>query len=141
MDQSKLSGALQADVEAVHVFISAWFRGDVARDRREFDRQLAQRFHPEMINIQPSGRALNMTELLEPIFEAYGSNPDFQISIREFRLVAVMGEFAMATYIEDQTGARNSTPPDNSRISSVLFELRGAEGRPVWRHLHETAVR
>ncbi|MCH9809251.1 MAG: DUF4440 domain-containing protein [Alphaproteobacteria bacterium] len=134
-----LRANLQVEVEAVHVFIAAWFRGDVAKDRGEFDRQLGQRFHPEMINIQPSGRALNMTELLEPIFDAHGSNPNFQISIREFQLVAIKGEIAMATYIEDQTGARNSTP-NNSRISSVLFELRGAESKPVWRHLHETAL-
>jgi hypothetical protein len=44
----------------------------------------------------------------------------------------------LATYVEAQSGARNTTPADNLRHSTVLFERTG--DRLVWRHLHETAV-
>jgi hypothetical protein len=42
------------------------------------------------------------------------------------------------TYVEDQSGARNTTPADNLRRSTVLFERMAV--RLVWRHLHETAI-
>jgi hypothetical protein len=63
------------------------------------------------------------------------------------RNVRVLGEWpqgeleaglVLATYVEAQTGARNTTPADNLRHSTVLFERTGE--RLVWRHLHETAV-
>jgi hypothetical protein len=58
------------------------------------------------------------------------------------RDVRVLGEWpgarlVLAAYVEAQTGARNTTPADNLRHSTVLFER--IAGRLVWRHLHETA--
>ena len=44
----------------------------------------------------------------------------------------------LATYVEAQSGARNTTPADNQRHATVLFERMA--GRLVWRHLHETAL-
>ncbi len=44
----------------------------------------------------------------------------------------------LAAYVEAQTGARNTTPADNLRHSTVLFERLA--GRLAWRHVHETAL-
>ena len=53
-----LDQRLRAEVETVHTFISAWFRGEVERSDRLFQQQLAGRLAPDMVNIQPSGRTL-----------------------------------------------------------------------------------
>ena len=34
---------LRSEIEDVHAFISAWFRGDITRDEAAFDARLAQR--------------------------------------------------------------------------------------------------
>ena len=51
------------------------------------------------------------------------------------------GDLAVATYVEHQRGAKNTVPADNDRISTVVFRLGGEGQRPVWLHIHETAVK
>ena len=144
-DGDALAHEVSAEVEAFHDYLSAWFRGDVPRDDAVFDRRLSARWPAEMINIQPSGIAHPGQQILEKIRAEYGSNPDFRIAIEDVRVVGVDrsddGEHVVATYVERQRGARQSTPPENARRSSVWLErdVRGSGWR--WRHLHETALR
>ena len=67
-------------------------------------------------------------------------NPDFNISICDFHLLHVSPDemTAAAVYVENQTGARNTVPEDNSRITTVLFDV--SQAQPLWLHLHETSV-
>ena len=44
----------------------------------------------------------------------------------------------LATYEEWQRNALASTPPDNGRVATVLFEDDRAEDRLRWLHIHET---
>lgn len=140
-----LEARLRADVEAVHAFIAGWFRGNLPDSPRSFEDQLASRFAPGFVNIQPAGRRLSRSELVDSIRSGYGTNTRFEISISEFRVVAEMqgATRVLATYTETQFGARASTPPENVRVSTVLFDceamLPEAPGRPIWLHLHETA--
>jgi hypothetical protein len=78
--------------------------------------------------------------LLNGLRAAHGSNPDFRIEIRDTRLLGDWPDcgLVLAGYVEAQFGARNTTPPDNLRRATVLFE-RGAKGL-IWRHVHETAM-
>ncbi len=137
-----LASRLQAEVVALHDFIAAWFRGALPKERALYERDFVSRLAPDLVNIQPAGRVLSRADLLEPIFEAHGANPDFAIAIRDFRLVTVSasGDLAVATYVEDQKNARNSTPPDNARRSTVVFKLDAGGERPLWLHLQETAT-
>ena len=80
---------------------------------------------------------LSRADLLDPIRDAHGGNPDFRISIEEPRVLAEYPGAVVATYGEFQQGARNSTP-ENRRRSTVLFEAGG--GQLVWRHLQETGM-
>lgn len=80
-------------------------------------------------------------ELLEGIAVGYGSNPDFRIEIREGELRGFesQGGLALFTYAEYQTGARQTVPADNVRVSTVLFSIGDGSTRPLWLHIHETA--
>ena len=123
-----------AEIIRLHDVISGWFRGEITTDR--FDPEFADALHPAFENIQPSGAVLGRAELLEPIRAAHGANPDFRITIEHPRVIARLSGLILATYVEYQTGARNSAPR-NRRRSTVLFETGD---RLLWRHLQETGL-
>ncbi|MEO1490767.1 MAG: hypothetical protein AAFV19_01265 [Pseudomonadota bacterium] len=129
--------AARTEIERLHAFIEGWFRGTMPKDT--FAQGFANRLHAGFENVQPSGAVLSRADLLDPIRDAHGRNPDFRIKIRDVRLLGAWPEAKLiqASYIEAQTGARNSAA-DNDRRSTVLFE--SPLGRLIWRHLHETAV-
>ncbi|MEM1383618.1 MAG: hypothetical protein AAF713_04090 [Pseudomonadota bacterium] len=126
-----------AEVERLHAFLAAWFQGRVATDR--FEPDFAGHLHPEFENIQPAGTVLPKQVILDQIEAAHGSNPDFEIAIEEPRLLAAYPEAGLihATYVEAQTGAKNSAR-ENRRRSTALFEIAG--DRLLWRHLQETGL-
>lgn len=128
--------ALRTEVERLHAFISGWFRGEIVHDA--FEAGFTDRMHPEFENIQPSGRVLKRADLIDPIRAAHGSNPDFRITIREPRVLGTWPGLILGTYVEEQSGARNTDPPDNDRRSTALFLSDGPH--LIWRHLQETAV-
>ena len=142
-EHDKLSARLEDEVKAVHEFIGAWFRGDVASDLVAFNREFAAHLADDLINIQPGGGLLTRQNLLSMIHDGYGGNGNFRIEIRDFRLRRVWPDvgLVLATYVELQKGARNTTPPDNERITTVLFDVSDELDHPLWLHLHESAVR
>ncbi len=133
---------MRHEIEAVHRFISAWFRGEIPADGNRFETMLAARCAPELVNIQPSGQALTRDDLLASIRKGHGTNPAFQIDIRNVQVRAPIAEGAivLATYTELQTGALNTNPPDNARISTVLLRREPEADRFAWLHIHETAT-
>ena len=142
MAQETIDQRVRREIETVHAFISAWFRGDVGQSKAAFDEQLADRLTPSFVNIQPSGQVLTRADLLASLYDGHGTNPNFTISIADstVRYRADAGRLVMATYREHQKGAKNTDPPDNVRISTVLFEMSDGDGRPTWLHIHETGV-
>ncbi len=140
--QGSIEERIRTEIEIVHGFISAWFRGKIGQSKAAFDAQLADRLAPSFVNIQPSGQVLTRSDLLTSLYDGHGSNPNFRISIADstVRYREGTGRLVMATYREHQKGARNTDPPDNVRISTVLFELPAGDGRPTWLHIHETGL-
>ncbi len=141
-DQHELLDAVREEIEAVHRFISAWLRGEEPNTDKAFAAGLADRLAPSFVNIQPAGRVLERDHLLASIRNEHGANPDFQIAISAVRLryTDKARRLVLATYLETQSGARRSTPPTNTRISTVLMRRRPETGALEWVHIHETAV-
>jgi hypothetical protein len=129
---------VRAEIVRLHDFFTGWFTGALPGDT--FEDGVAGRLHPAFENVQPAGKALTRDVLLNGLRAAHGSNPGFRIEIRETRLLGNWPDcgLVLASYVEAQFGARNTTPPDNLRRATVLFE-RGAKGL-IWRHVHETAM-
>ena len=134
---------VRAEVETLHVFFTGWFGGALPRSDEVFARGLVDHLHPEFEIVLPSGTVHDRDGILDPVRRGWGTNPGFSATVRDVR---VLGEWkqgepgsglVLATYVEVQTGARNTTPADNLRHSTVLFERMA--GRLVWRHIHETA--
>ena len=136
---SDLLAEVRAEIEALHDFFTGWFSGALPESDEVFARGLADHFHPEFEIVLPSGTVHDRDGILTPVHQAWGTNPGFSAVTRDVR---ILGEWpqaglVLAAYVEAQTGARNTTPADNLRHSTVLFEHTGE--RLLWRHLHETA--
>ena len=80
--------------------------------------------------------------LLDGLRQGHGANPDFEIEIYNVQICGTSPEMGLvlATYTEMQRGARNTTPADNARISTVLLQRDAETGRFTWLHIHETAT-
>ena len=126
----------------MHAYISAWFRGEVPRDRDAFARSLRDRWARNLVNVQPSGDAHTGGAILDAIEREHGANPDFTIRIEDVEVLrtAASGDdrLCLATYVEVQQGARHSART-NGRRTSVWLRL-GAGDRVEWLHIHETGL-
>ena len=133
--------AVREEIEALHAFISAWFRGEEPDTNEAYAAGLADRLAPGFVNIQPAGRVHERDGLLASLRDGHGTNPEFRISISKTRLhhLDEASGLVLATYVETQSGARHSHPPTNARLSTVLMRRTGT-GALEWLHVHETAV-
>ena len=138
---SKTLAEVRTEIEVLHDFFTGWFNGTLPESGEAFAHGLADHFHPDFEIVLPSGTVCDRDGLLTPVRQAWGTNPEFRAVVRNVR---ILGEWpqagaglVLAAYVEDQSGARNTTPADNLRHATVLFERRAE--RLVWRHLHETA--
>lgn len=128
---------VREEIESLHRFFTGWFRGELpVEGLSELDARLA----PGFINIQPAGRVLTLEELRLSIAGGHGANPAFEIEIHDVHVRWSCDDESsiLATYVELQHGARNSQPPTNRRISTVLFQR--SESRLQWQHVHETKL-
>jgi len=133
-----LLSEVRAEIVRLHDFFTGWFSGALPHDA--FEDGVAARLHAGFENVQPAGKVLTRAVLLDSLRGAHGSNPDFRIEIRDTRLLGDWPDcgLVLATYIEAQFGARNTTPSDNLRRATVLFERN--PDHLIWRHVHETAM-
>ena len=128
------------ELVAVHRFIADWITGAVPATAAAFAEGLADRLHPRFEIVHVSGRIQHRDDLLGELHAAWGANPAFTIAVRDVRVLDEWpaSGLVLARYVEHQAGARRTTPPENERLSTVLFE-RGPE-RLLWRYLHETPL-
>ncbi len=133
---SDVLAEVRAEIEALHDFFTGWFNGTLPATGDAFARGLADHFHPAFEIVLPSGTVCDRDGILTPVREAWGTNPGFSAVVRDVRVLGEWAGLVLAAYVEVQTGARNTTPADNLRHSTVLFERSG--GHLLWRHLHET---
>lgn len=140
-EEARLEQAVRHEIETIHRFIAAWFRGEIAANGDDFETLLAAQLAPQLVNIQPAGHVLSRDDLLTGLRKGHGTNPAFRIDIRDVRVRGYFAEcnLVLATYTELQTGALNTNPPDNARISTVLLRRAPEANRFTWLHIHETA--
>jgi hypothetical protein len=128
-----IEGRVRREVEDLHRFFVRWFSG--ALPESEFDAGFLSRFDPDFMLVPPAGIRLDLTALESSVRRGHATNPDFRVAIRNVRIQRILPGHILATYEEWQRNALASTPPDNGRIATVLFE----DSEPLrWLHIHET---
>lgn len=130
---TKLLDDVRIEFVDLHDFFVAWFNGTA--DRTQLDAEFVARMNPNMTFIPPEGITLSLPELVSGFQQAYGTNTDFRIDIRDVAIRHVVGDHILVTYTEWQRGAVMSSPSRNARQSSGLL----TKGKPFqWLHIQET---
>jgi len=122
-------------VHAFHADLTRWFSG--TGDREVVWSRLAEGTSPDMVLVYPSGRRLGGGELLQSIEELHGTSPGFEATISDLELIRGGQSFAVVSYVETQTGARQSRA-DNRR-SALAVIVRDSD-HWQWRFIQETAL-
>lgn len=138
LEETALHSDVAGEIDELHRFFVDWFTGKspADADEEEFKTRFLDRLDAGFVLIPPAGRILERDRLETGIRAGRGSNPDFRIAIRNVRIHYADRSLVLATYEEWQRNALASTPPDNGRIATVLFNR--VEGVLRWRHVHET---
>ena len=117
-------------VKETHVEIEGWFSG---LEPGVLPVLLA-RFSPQFSMIAPNGKVLD-AQGVETLFEQLrGARPGLKITLSEFKGLALHAGAAVISYRELQE-EHNGNRSD--RRATVVFE-KAADGKVLWRHLHET---
>lgn len=129
-----MTGVYQREIEGLHRFFVAWFRGELARTPEIFARFTAATA-PGFTLISPDGGLIDRAAAIDWIENAHGSRTDFDIWIEDFRLHQQHDKIAVVTYEEWQRTETGVT----ARLSTALFAHDGlAPNGVVWLHVHET---
>ncbi|CAI8989959.1 DUF4440 domain-containing protein [Pseudomonas sp. fls2-241-R2A-110] len=119
------------EVIQAHIAIEKWLALELDESVLE---QLLARFSPQFSMISPLGRVLDFDALSELFMLAGGRKLGFRIELSELRGIVLYDGGATVSYRERQTDA---TGLHSDRRSTVVFEKQ-ADGKVLWRHLHET---
>lgn len=119
------------EVIQAHIAIEKWLALELDESVLE---QLLARFSPQFSMVSPLGRVLDFEALSELFMLAGGKKLGFRIELGELRGIALYDGGAVVSYREQQTDA---TGLHSDRRSTVVFEQQ-ADGKVLWRHLHET---
>ena len=76
---------LAIEIIELHRFFEDWFGGYCENSEDVFAERLLDRMHADFSIILPAGIKLNGADFWPEFTKLYGSNPDFQISIRDVR--------------------------------------------------------
>ena len=124
----------------LHIFFEDWFRGNCNGTNRVFKKRLLSRMDIDFYMISPNGESFYGEQYWPEMRKAHGSNPKFQISLRNFtRKLQIGRKTFVANYEEWQKNAKNSKPANNGRVSTAVFVADSSAPNGVkWVHIHET---
>jgi hypothetical protein len=139
-DQAQLLAAARAEVDDFHVFFDDWFTGACPRTEELLEARLADRLGQDFQLIYPGGGVIDRAGLIDGVRQSYGKSPGYKTQIRDVRLRPMEANgYLLVNYEEWQKNAANSTPPNNGRLSSVVFRIVSHDPIKLeWLHLHET---
>jgi hypothetical protein len=125
------------EVEGLHDFFVAWFRGDVP-DTDDVYARFTDATHTDFTMVVTVGQTLDRGAVLGFVRGAHASrSADFRIEIREFEARVVVADCALVTYEEWQFEGDQLL---STRTSTAYFVTDPAAPLGVsWRHLHETS--
>ena len=137
-----MSGALGtaalAEVERLHRFFEAWFRGSLPRDAAAFA-ACADALAAGFVQVDPQGREHRRGDLLARLEAAHGCRADapFAITIEDARVLLERDGLALVTYVELQVSGSTTT----ARGSTALLVADSvAPLGAAWLHLQETWI-
>lgn len=122
-------------IVAQHDFFTAWVAGRCAGDETTFDEGV-RRLSRQLSVIMPGGKAFTFDVFAKYMRSIYASNPKFRIKIRNVAIRHRVGDVFVVNYEEWERDAKDSTPANNGRLSTMVLRDRGSDFDIL--HVHET---
>lgn len=97
---------------------------------------LLSHFSDSYSMVTTGGQQLDYGALAGFFAQAAGSKPGMEIRITDLELLHEREDIAIVSYKEEQVFGDGSA---NLRWSTAVFD-KDADGRLLWRHLHETTI-
>jgi hypothetical protein len=129
---------IEATVHDISQFFTDWVGGRCPGDDATFAKNALDRLSDELIVIMPGGRSFGKRDFAGYMRGIYGSNPEFRIKICDFRVSHQGDDLAVVNYCEWQRNAKDSDPPNNGRVTTMVVRDRGASRDPEIMQVHET---
>jgi len=124
------------EVVELHQFFQDWYNGDIPPTGENFTR-LANVLSDDFVIIGPDGEATPRAPLVSGLRQAHNSRTGFEIKIEQFRFHWQVGDIALATYQEWQSG--HQSKKRSGRLSTVIFKKQPETPNGLaWLHVHET---
>ncbi len=124
------------EIVELHQFFEDWISGKLPKDKKTFTRFI-DATAPGMMLVSTDGQVLDYDQLVDWIYNAHGSEPEFALWVEVIEPHGIFDSVALLTYQEwqERTGGRNV------RRSTVLFEKnQDAPNGVRWLHVHETYI-
>lgn len=128
---------IETAIHDIHDFFTDWVGGRCPGDAETFQRNALDRISDDLVAIFPAGRRFGKDDFKGYMSSIYGSNPDFRIKIRDIRVNHVNGKMAVVNYQEWQKAAKDSDPPNNGRITTMVLAEKPSGGVEILQ-VHET---
>ncbi|MDM7852606.1 DUF4440 domain-containing protein [Pseudochrobactrum kiredjianiae] len=121
-------------IKHTHDLIENWFSGsDTANTIYE---QLIADFSPDFTMITLGGKELDYANLCSFFKAQSGAKPALKITLHNMTTIYENNDSAVITYQETQEQPQK---PPHRRFSTVIVS-KDPNGKPLWRHLHETTA-
>lgn len=133
-----LAETCETEVQDLHEFFEAWFRGELPRTNDRLAR-LEAALEADFQQVAPDGTVRDRAAVIDAVAGRHGSRrgdtDPFRIEVEEVDARVELDDVCLLTYEEHQ----RTDGEWRGRRSSALFEhAPDAPGGVVWRHLHET---
>ncbi|ERH11586.1 MAG: hypothetical protein J07HB67_00594 [halophilic archaeon J07HB67] len=135
--ETTLAAAARREIEALHDFFGAWFRGDL--DHEAFGRPV-ETLGPSFRMVRPDGRELAREAVIDGVRSGHASEPDdppFEILVRDQRVQWTSDDRCLVRYEEWQRSAGRWR---GRRSTAAFVRDRSAPAGVVWSDLHETWI-
>ncbi len=133
-----MKSSCHSEVSELHIFFQKWFNAELHKSNLVFQR-FTTVLHPKFVLISPDGRKRTKNEIIQEIWDAYGSrdpqkNP-MKLWIENYVYQGEFNTIHIITYEEWQIN--NSIK--KGRLSTAIFEkTSNIYNNICWLHVHET---
>ncbi|MFO1058550.1 MAG: hypothetical protein U1E53_16475 [Dongiaceae bacterium] len=130
--------AALAEIERLHRFFEAWFRGTLPRDGASFA-ACAGALAADFVQVDPQGNENGRADLLARLEAAHGcrAGAPFAIAVEDARILLERDGLVLAGYVERQAGGGTATV---RRSTALLAPDPAAPLGIAWLHLQETWI-
>lgn len=128
----------ESEVLRIHNFFVLWLKGVVSKSEKIFEKECGDALASDLVFIKTNGSVVQYSRLLEELYTAYDTQPDFDMKIRNTKVLHSYSDYCLVMYEELHYSGETKR---ESRQCTALFRANVHAPLGVeWVHIHETNI-